>query len=103
MMNSGLDKQVADQIRGVLARHPSVEKAVLYGSRAMNRHKPGSDIDLNLQGEDIGPEERDRILLEFDELNLPHAIDVTALSQISNHELIDHIGRVGLVVYRREE
>jgi predicted nucleotidyltransferase len=41
------------KIRGVLATFPAVERAVLYGSRAMGNFKPGSDIDLTLHGDDL--------------------------------------------------
>lgn len=99
-MANGLDEQVIADIAKVLARHPSVERAVLYGSRAKGCHKPGSDIDLNLQGEAITPKERDRILLELDNLNLPYSIDVTVHSQISHEKLKEHIERVGKVVYQ---
>ncbi|MEB3362276.1 MAG: nucleotidyltransferase domain-containing protein [Synechococcaceae cyanobacterium] len=34
-------------IQQVLAAHPEVEQAILYGSRALGRHRPASDIDLS--------------------------------------------------------
>jgi UMF1 family MFS transporter len=40
-------------IRKVLASHPEVEAAILYGSRALGRHRPASDIDLTLIGSAI--------------------------------------------------
>jgi predicted nucleotidyltransferase len=103
MMAFGLDDQVVEKVRAVLAGHSSVEKAVIYGSRAKNSHKPGSDIDLNLQGEDITAAERDRIILELDELNLPYSIDVTVYQEIKHDALKSHIKRVGAVLYNREE
>ena len=102
-MAFGLCRDVLEKIQGVLSGHPSVERAVLYGSRAKGCHKPGSDIDLNLEGEAISPTERDRILLELDDLNLPYAMDVTLLHEISHAPFLEHIGRVGVVIYRRSE
>lgn len=49
-MKYGLKDTSIQKIRGVFARYPQVEKAVLYGSRAKGNYKNGSDIDLTLRG-----------------------------------------------------
>lgn len=100
-MPFGLDEQILARIRRVLAGHPAVEQAVIYGSRAKGCHKPGSDIDLNLQGPGISPAERDRIILELDDLDLPHTLDVTVLGQLTHEPLREQIQRAGVVLYRR--
>ena len=46
----GLPLEASDALLGVLAAHRAVEEAWLYGSRAMNRHRPASDVDLSLYG-----------------------------------------------------
>jgi len=43
-------------IRGlceVLSRYPEVEKAIIYGSRAMGNYRLASDIDITLSGESL--------------------------------------------------
>jgi predicted nucleotidyltransferase len=55
-MNSGLDAGVVERIRGVLTQFPELERAVLYGSRAMGTFKPGSDIGLTLFGTALTPD-----------------------------------------------
>jgi len=52
-MNHGLSSATVAKICRVSARFQSVEKAVLYGSRAKETFKPGSDIDLTLFGENL--------------------------------------------------
>ena len=47
---TGLPETAIAAIRQVLASHPEVEAAILYGSRALGRHRPASDIDLTLIG-----------------------------------------------------
>lgn len=47
----GLPKKCVEDIRAVLAAVSSVERAVIFGSRAMGNYKPGSDVDLALFGE----------------------------------------------------
>lgn len=102
-MPFGLSREVMKKIQGVLADHPSVERAVLYGSRAKGCHKPGSDIDLNLQGKAITATERDRISLELDDLDLPYVLDVTVLHEITHDPFREHIERIGVVIYQRGE
>jgi len=100
-MQFGLSEQTIDRINSVFARHPEVEKAVLYGSRAKGTYKPGSDIDLTLYGNEISLKQKNRILDELDELDLPYSIDLSVFSQLSHVQLRDHIERVGVVFYAR--
>jgi predicted nucleotidyltransferase len=85
----------------VFARHPLVERVVLYGSRAKGCFKPGSDIDLSIYAEGLSPGEKDRILDELDDLDLPYVIDLNIFDRLTNEELRRHIERVGVVFYRR--
>ena len=39
----GLAAPAIAAIQQVLARHPEVETAILYGSRALGRHRPASE------------------------------------------------------------
>jgi predicted nucleotidyltransferase len=100
-MNWGLNDAAVAAIRSVLARHPEVERATLYGSRAKGTFKPGSDIDLTLIGPGLTMEILGRIQSELEEGSLPYHIDLSILSQISHAELLDHINRVGVVFYDR--
>jgi len=76
-MRHGLKEQTIEGICGVFARHPLVEKAMLYGSRAMGNFKPGSDIDLALFGESLTSLELGLIDEELDDLLLPYQIDLS--------------------------
>ena len=100
-MRYGLKEQTIESICGVFARHPLVEKAMLYGSRAMGHFKPGSDIDLTLFGESLTSLELGVIDEELDDLLLPYQIDLSNFHRIENMDLREHIERVGLVFYRK--
>jgi predicted nucleotidyltransferase len=87
-----------------LARHPHVERAVIYGSRAKGNYKPGSDIDITLyaaQGLNIDYRELADLLDEIDDLLLPYSVDLSVFTQINNPELCEYIERVGKVMYVR--
>ena len=68
MMRYGLTEETINKINTVLASHPSIEKAVLFGSRAKGNFRPGSDIDLSLYGETISSKELGEISSELDDL-----------------------------------
>jgi uncharacterized protein len=101
-MNHGLTRETVDRIRSVLARFPQVEKAVLYGSRAKGNYKRGSDIDLTLFGSGLNPSVLSQISSGLDDLLLPQKIDISIFAKISHADLIDHIRRVGVVLYEKQ-
>jgi predicted nucleotidyltransferase len=85
----------------VLAAHPAVEQAILYGSRALGRHRPASDIDLTLLGPDLSSTVLARIDAELDDLLLPWLIDLSCHACLRHPALLAHIERDGLVLYER--
>lgn len=97
----GLSAETIAIIRQVLARHPQVERAVIYGSRALGTHRPGSDIDLALYGP-LTPQHLAALLDDLDETMLPYTFDLTRAAAITNPALADHIQRVGQPFYCRD-
>jgi uncharacterized protein len=101
-MNFGLSEASLDRIRTILTRHPAVREAIIFGSRALDREQPQSDVDVALRGE-ISSLEVEKIVLELDDLPLPQRFDVQAYDQISYSPLKRHIDRVGRVFFARED
>ena len=99
----GLPDAALTAIRQVLANHPEVEAAILYGSRALGRHRPASDIDLTLIGPAINAASLARIDADLDDLLLPWMIDLSCLASIDHPALLAHIERAGLELYRRQD
>lgn len=100
-MKYGLRENVLEDIINIFAKHSKVEKVLLYGSRAKGNYKRGSDIDLTLVGKNINMQDINRIYLELDELYLPYGFDLSILEKIENEDLIDHINRVGIIIYEK--
>lgn len=100
-MNHGLSATTVDRIVGVLAHYPEVEKALLYGSRAKATYRPGSDIDLTLCGRGLNHTLLTRIDNELDDLLLPYQMDLSLFATLTHPALLDHIRRVGVVLYER--
>jgi predicted nucleotidyltransferase len=96
----GIPQAALGRIRATLARFPEVRQATLYGSRALGRHRPGSDIDLSLEGPDLDGCSLARIDAALDDLLLPWRFDLCLRGRLRQPELLEHIERVGQVLYR---
>jgi len=97
----GLSEHTIHAIQNVLKAYSQVDKAVLYGSRAIGNYRPGSDIDLTLLGQDLDLTILHQIEDDLDDLLLPYKIDLSIFHQISNPGFLDHILRKGKVFYER--
>jgi len=74
---TGLKKENIGRIREVLAKYSQIEKALIYGSRAMGNYKPASDINLSLVGKDIDMSLQTKIEFDLDDLMLPCKFDIS--------------------------
>ncbi len=101
-MNWGLSEGNIAKIRAILARHPEVEKAVLYGSRAKGNYRHGSDIDLTLFGEGLDWRKCATIAAELDDSSIPYRVDLSVFALLSHVGLREHIERVGVVLFDRD-
>lgn len=99
---AGLLPGEQEKLRRVFETEPAISEVILYGSRAKGTHRPGSDIDLTLKGSRLSTGQLMDLLSTIDDLLLPYEMDLSIFDHIDNRELIDHINRVGKVVFCRE-
>lgn len=95
----GLPQMTLDKLNSVFRQHQAIELVLVYGSRAKGNYRVGSDIDLTIKGGVIGFAELMQIEDQIDDLFLPYTVDLSQYGQLTNVDLIDHIDRVGVVVY----
>lgn len=100
-MNDGLKKRYRMKIRQVLASHPGVERAVLFGSRATGNYRPGSDVDLALVGNSLTQSHLGAIGAGMEATTVPQMVDLVLWSSIDNRVLADHIRNCGVEFYVR--
>ena len=81
------------------ADYPAVKRVILFGSRAMGRERPNSDIDLCLDAPDMAFADFLRLSAHVEDLVFPYSLDMLLYHHIDNPKLIDHIDRVGVVIY----
>ncbi|BCK88368.1 hypothetical protein MIZ01_2171 [Sideroxyarcus emersonii] len=96
----GLSEQTLAAIHACLQQHPEIVWAKIYGSRAKGNYERGSDIDLAFSSPtDISA----TLLAALDELPTPYLFDVTHYESLKHEELKEHIDRVGVVFYQRDD
>jgi predicted nucleotidyltransferase len=77
-----------------------IKEAVLFGSRAKENFKKGSDVDIAIKGENITHNTATRLsYLLNEEKPLPYYFDIVHYEKIEEPELTEHIDRVGIVIY----
>jgi uncharacterized protein len=99
-MNFGLKNETLQRITRVFSTFPEVHEVIVYGSRAKGNYKAGSDIDLTIKGEKLNLSTLSKISQQLDDLSLPYTIDLSLFEYIENKDLIDHIQRIGSVLYK---
>ncbi|MGD9994140.1 MAG: nucleotidyltransferase domain-containing protein [Salinivirgaceae bacterium] len=87
-----------------IATYPEIEKAIIFGSRAMGNYKSGSDIDLAIFGERVCFETVARLHGKLNEgLPIPYFIDVVNFNTIELEGLKQHIINQGKEIYNRKK
>jgi len=100
----GLRSDDMETILETLRQYPEVTEAILFGSRAKGNYKRGSDVDIALKGAGV----THRIVAAIsnflnEETIMPYHFDLLNYHTISSPDLLAHIERVGITVYRRAE
>jgi predicted nucleotidyltransferase len=103
-MRYGLTEKQITEITDFIARYPQVEKAALFGSRAIGSYKPASDVDIALFGSQVNAALGAVIKYDIEEdTYLPFFFDIVAYPKITNAALREHIDSKGIVLYERED
>ena len=101
-MRFGLDQVLLDKFCAVFEQYSSIDKVIIYGSRAKGSYRKGSDIDLTLLGPEITFETLSAVIIALDVLNTPYLVDVSLFSELHSPHLEEHILRVGQVFYQKD-
>ena len=99
-MDFGLKIRDIEYIKKALKKLPEIDEAIIFGSMAKGICKPGSDIDLAIKGKKIRNSTVSALSFQLnEELPLPYYFDVIHYEKISEQKLVEHIDRVGKVLY----
>jgi predicted nucleotidyltransferase len=100
-MTHELPPEVRSRIVSTLTADAGVMRAVLFGSRARGEARPGSDIDLYLEGDALDFDELLRLQRRIEALDLPWRVDLVLASQ-ADAALRERVSREGVVWFERE-
>lgn len=95
----GLTTEEITAMQSVFSNFEEVEKVIVYGSRAKGTHRPYSDIDMTLIGQNISDYTVTEIDFALDDLLMPYKIDLSVFSKINNNDLIIEINAFGKELY----
>lgn len=103
-MNIGLRESDIQYIKEVLRTYPEIEYAWIFGSRAKGNYKPGSDIDLAIDGENVNFTILATLHAELEgESPMPYMFDIVDFRHTTNKELKEHIERRGILIYKKDK
>ena len=95
----GIPDSSCKRLAEVLSQQPGIEQVWLFGSRAMGRHREGSDLDLCLMGDAISHQDRLRLMHVIYELLVPWSVDLTLWHELLA-DLRGHLQRAGRCLWR---
>lgn len=100
-MIDGLKAKYRAAIIRLLSANERVERAVLFGSRAMETFTPASDIDIALYGDHLTLTDQANLAISIDELPMAQRVDLLLHATVNNEALCRHIEEHGVEWYRR--
>ena len=94
-MKYGLSKISYEKIKKIIQKYPEYQFKV-FGSRARENYKEGSDIDIAVYGE-LKNQDKIKILNDFDLLDIPYMIDIVFYQDLVKEEFKIAIDREGIL------
>ena len=103
-MNNGLSDKQTEQIKDILRQYKEIDKAVLFGSRAMGNYKKASDVDITIMGENADFNLAAKIKSHFEnDTYLPYFFDIISYNTIQSEELKQHIKMYGKTILDKND
>lgn len=103
-MKFGLKEEDIAYIVTALSKFDEIKKAAIFGSRAKGNYKPGSDVDIAVFGEDISFSTIAHLHFMLEEDSpMPYFFDIVDYTHLAHRELKEHIKRVGITIFDRED
>lgn len=94
----GLSDNTIEILIDYFSKNKSIEKVLIFGSRAKGVYHNGSDIDFAILGHDDSMV----ILQELEELPLPYKFNVVSYENISHANFKKEIDDFGMIFYNKK-
>ncbi len=101
-MKYGLSEKQLNEIIDIIDSFPKIEKAYIFGSRAIDTYKEASDVDIAIIGSELKALDAMDVKEQLEEETyLPFFFDVITYGTIKSDELIKHINTKGKLIFCR--
>ncbi len=101
-MKYGLSDKQFKQIVDILALYKDIDKAILFGSRAIGNYKKASDVDIAIVGENADFTLASKIKSHLeDDTYLPYFFDIISYKTINSNELKESIKVYGKTIFNK--
>ncbi len=100
LSNIDLPEKIVKSLDEIFNSFESIERVILFGSRARKENKKSSDIDLAIYGVD---EEKVKIINRIDEINTLYSFDIIFVDNETSDKLLQQIKKDGVIIYNREK
>lgn len=102
LTQTGLTYNEIQEVISIISNYNEIESAIIFGSRAKGTYKKGSDIDIAIKGKQISLTTVASLLNKLEEdTSLPYFFDVLHYDTCSTKELLEHIDRLGICIYKK--
>ncbi len=98
-MIGGLKDAKREAIIAVIAANERVNRAVLYGSRAIGTNSVTSDVDIALFGEGLTRTDIADLAAVIEEIPMAQTVDLILHDSIRDTTLLEHIRMEGIEFY----
>ena len=99
----GIPRADLEALISELKNNSNILEIILFGSRAKGTFSNGSDIDIALKGKELSLKDILDATCEVEKLLLPYKLDLVLYDRINEPDLVDHIDRVGVSLFRRRK
>lgn len=95
-----LPMELVKEIQTIAAKYPSVQKVVLFGSRARGDNRSNSDIDLAVWA-DEDFKGRGAFSFDIDDIRTLLKIDLAIIQPHTDQDFLANIQKDGVLLYER--
>ncbi|HHW03166.1 MAG TPA: nucleotidyltransferase domain-containing protein [Thermoanaerobacterales bacterium] len=95
--------EILEKLDKIFKKYTSIEKVLLFGSRARDDFSKTSDIDIAVFSEDISDRDFNLLIDEINQIDTALSFDIVHYNKLAKESLRDRILRDGVVLYERKD
>ncbi len=97
-----IEESIKNRLAEIFQKNSTIEKAILFGSRARGDHKKTSDIDIAVFSKDMSSKDFNLLIDEINQINTALSFDIIHYERLNKEVLKNDILRDGVIIYERE-